>query len=375
MRFTTVTSQGVTVVTQAERDSVQDHQRQQRLLERMRAGWQLLRQCKGKQAKNRGKRARHPFGAIVQKEIADYIHSWRINILFAIIGLTCLGSLYTAVMTIRDTADAAEANDVIQNSDLFLKLFTVSDGTLPTFVAFVGFLGPLLGIALGFDAINSERNNGTLVRIMAQPIPRDYVINAKFVAALAVISALFFVLGFLVMGLGILITGIPPTPEEFWRIVFFLLASIVYVAFWLNLGILFSVRFRQAATSALASIAVWLFFSVFYSMIVQLVVRATAPKTVQDVGQLLSYQKFIQNVMRLSPSQLFTEATTTLLTPSVRTLGPLTMEQVAGAIPSPLPLGQSLLLIWPQLTGLIALTAVCFGLSYVWFMRQEIRSR
>lgn len=337
--------------------------------------WRRWKERQTERALYRNRARRHPFWAIVQKEVADYIHSWRINILFAIIALTCLGSLYTAVMTIRDTASEAETNDVFQNSDLFLKLFTVSDGTLPTFIAFVGFLGPLLGIALGFDAINSERNNGTLVRMLAQPIPRDYVINAKFVAALFVVTSLFFVLGFLVMGLGILITGIPPTPEEFWRIVFFLIASIVYVAFWLNLGILFSVRFKQAATSALASIAVWLFFSVFYSMIVQLIVRATAPSSVENVEQLLGYQQFVQNLMRLSPSQLFTEATTTLLSPSVRTLGPLTMEQVAGAIPNPLPLGQSLLLIWPQLTGLIALTTICFGVSYVLFMRQEIRSR
>lgn len=343
--------------------------------DRLKRVWHQLKQWKNRGTTKQMDARIHPFWAIVQKEVADYVHSWRINILFAIIGLTCLGSLYTAVTTIRDAVSEAETNDVIDGSTLFLQLFTVSDGTLPTFIAFVSFLGPLLGIALGFDAINSERNNGTLVRLLAQPIPRDYVINAKFVAALFVVTVLFFVLGFLVMGLGIVITGIPPTPEEFWRIVFFLIASIVYVAFWLNLGILFSVRFRQAATSALASIAVWLFFSVFYSMLVQLIVRATMPGTFQDQGQLIGYQKFVQNVMRLSPSQLYSEATTTLLTPSVRSLGPLTMEQISGAIASPLPLGQSLLLIWPQLTGLLALTAVCFGLSYVLFMRREIRSR
>ena len=51
------------------------------------------------------------------------------------------------------------------------------------------------------------------------------------------------------------------------------------------------------------------------------------------------------------------------------------MDQVQGAIPSPLPLGQSLLVIWPQLTGLIAVTILCFALSYIIFMRREIRSR
>ncbi|MCK9927191.1 ABC transporter permease subunit, partial [Frankia sp. Mgl5] len=95
----------------------------------------------------------------------------------------------------------------------------VSDGTLPPFITFVSFLGPLLGIGLGFDAINAERNKGTLSRLISQPIYRDYVINAKYAAALIVISSLLFALGFLVTGLGLIAIGIPPTPEEFWRIV------------------------------------------------------------------------------------------------------------------------------------------------------------
>ena len=247
--------------------------------------------------------------------------------------------------------------------------------TLPSFVQFINFLGPLLGIALGFDAINSEQNKGTLSRMLSQPVHRDCIINAKFVAALIVIGIMLFVLGFLVMGCGLIAIGIPPTAEEFWRIVSFLIISVFYVAFWLNLAILFSLCFRQAATSALASVAVWLFFSVFYTMIVNLVAKALSPSQLASPYQIVSYQKFILGLMRLAPSELFNEATTTLLMPSVRSLGPLTMEQVQGAIPSPLPLGQSLLVVWPQLTGLIAATVICFALSYVIFMRREVRSR
>ena len=287
----------------------------------------------------------HPFWVIVNKEISDHVKSWRFIILIGIIALTCMGSLYTALTNI---SEAIKPNDP-DGSFLFLKLFTVSDGTLPSFVLFINFLGPLLGIALGFDA--------------------------KFVAALIVIGIMLFVLGFLVMGCGLIAIGIPPTAEEFWRIVFFIITSIFYVAFWLNLAILFSLRFRQAATSALASVAVWLFFSVFYTMIVNLVAKGLSPSQMASPYQIISYQKFILGLMRLAPSELFNEATTTLLMPSVRSLGPLTMEQVQGAIPSPLPLGQSLLVVWPQLTGLIAATVICFAISYIMFMRREIRSR
>ena len=180
----------------------------------------------------------HPFWVIVNKEIADYVRSWRFIILIAIIALTCMGSLYTALSNIRE---AIKPNDP-DSAFLFLKLFTVSDGTLPSFVVFISFLGPLLGIALGFDAINSEQNKGTLSRILSQPIHRDYLINAKFVAALSVIGIMLFVLGFLVMGFGLIAIGIPPKAEEFMRIIFFLIVSLFYVAFWLNLSIFFSIR-------------------------------------------------------------------------------------------------------------------------------------
>ena len=316
-------------------------------------------------------KVKHPFWVIVHKEIADHVHSLRFIILISIIVLTCMGALYTALTNIG----AAIKPDDPDGSFLFLKLFTVSDGTLPSFVLFINFLGPLLGIALGFDAVNSEQSKGTLSRMLAQPIHRDCIINAKFVAALIIIGALLFALGLLVMGCGLIAIGIPPTPEEFWRIILFIITGIFYVAFWLNISILFSLCFRQAATSALASVAVWLFFSVFYAMIVNVVAKALSPSGMVSVYHQISYQKFILGLMRLAPSELFNEATTTLLMLSIRSLGPLTMEQLQGAIPSPLPLGESIMIVWSQLTGLIAATVVCFAISYIVFMRREVRSR
>ncbi len=314
------------------------------------------------------KAAKHPFSVIVGKEISDHIRNWRFIILAGIILLTCFGALYTSLSNI---------SKVIKPDDafFFLRLFTISDGSLPSFLVFVSFLGPLFGISFGFDAINTEYNRGTLSRVLAQPVHRDYLINAKFIAALTVISVMFFALGFLVIGFGLIVIGIPPTPEEFLRIVFFILLSICYVAFWLNLAIFFSIQFRQAATSALACIAVWLFFSVFYGMIMSLVARAIMPPEMASEYRIVNFEHFMLNLMRVAPNQLFSDASTTLLMPNVRALGPLTTEQIQGAIPSPLPLGQSLLLVWSQLTALIAGTVFWFGLSYLTFMRKEVRSR
>lgn len=303
-------------------------------------------------------KALHAFRVILNKEISDHVRSWRFIILIGIILLTCMGSMYSALSSIGRETASTDAGGTF----FFLKLFTISDGTLPSFISFISFLGPLLGIGMGFDAVNSEQNNRTLSRILAQPIHRDYLLNAKFLGALVVISVMFFALGFLVMGFGLLNIGIPPTFEEFMRIIIFIILSIVYVAFWLNLSILFSVQFRQPATSALSGIAIWLFFMIFYALILNVLAKVLEPSEVL-------------NLSRLMPNYLFSEATTTMLMPSVRSLGPLTMAQRYGTIPGPLPLGQSVLLVWPHITGLIAGTVICFALSYVSFMKREIRSR
>ena len=312
-----------------------------------------------------------PFKRMVQKEIADHIRNWRFIILFAIVALACLGTLFS---TLADPAKTFASNNS-EDTFFFLNLFTKSNGTLPSFYVFVGFLGPLFGIGLGFDAISSEQNNGTLSRIMAQPIPRDYILNAKFLAGIIVLTVMLFALCFLVLGAGLMTIGIPPTAEEFIRILIYTILSIIYISFWLNLSILFSVRFKQAATSALSCISVWLFFTIFYPLIVNVVTSGFKPSKYASQKAILFYQKLKFYLVQLMPNELFDQITSAILVPSIRSLGPLTMAQVQGAIPTNLSLGQSILLVWPQITGLISLTLLCFLFSYVIFMNREIRSR
>ena len=78
---------------------------------------------------------------------------------------------------------------------------------------------------------------------------------------------------------------------------------------------------------------------------------------------------------RISPYYLYSEAVSTIMDPSVRTTNLILPQQLSGAISGYLSLGQSILLVWPHMTGLLALTAVMFGCSYIAFMRREVRSR
>ncbi|MEM3452630.1 MAG: hypothetical protein QW835_03265, partial [Candidatus Hadarchaeum sp.] len=68
------------------------------------------------------------------------------------------------------------------------------------------------------------------------------------------------------------------------------------------------------------------------------------------------------------------EAAYVILSPTVRILGPVSIEKLYGMVANPLPLGQSLLLVWSHITALVAVTFIIFAISYVKFMRQEIRA-
>ena len=114
--------------------------------------------------------------ALYRKEMSDHIRSKRFLIVLGLILLTSCASIYGALTGLSD----AVASD---SSYIFLKLFTLSGSSIPSFTSFIALLGPFVGLSLGFDAINSERSEGTLNRLVAQPIYRDAVINGKFLQA------------------------------------------------------------------------------------------------------------------------------------------------------------------------------------------------
>lgn len=307
--------------------------------------------------------------ALFRKEFADHLTSKRFLILLFLIGSTSIGSLYGALSGLSDSI----ADD---SHFVFLKLYTLAGNSIPSFMSFIALLGPIIGLALGFDAVNSERTSGTLNRLVSQPIYRDSIIIGKFLAGTAVIATIVYTMGIGLGAIGILATGLRPTGEEVLRILIFLTFTVIYIAFWLAMSILFSVICRHSATSALASIAVWIFFAIFMSLVASIIANAVYPVNDQYSAMFNSLNNYTLNLNlnRISPYYLYSEAVSTIMNPSVRSVNVVTMNQLEGAISGYLSLGQSLLLVWPHLTGLAALMLISFGGSYIGFMRQEVRT-
>lgn len=306
----------------------------------------------------------HGWRTVARKEFADHLLSARFIVLIGVLGVAAAAAVFTASGAIRSVASAA--GDV---PALFLKLFTVTEPPVPfAFVTFVGFLAPMLGVMFGFDAVNGERNQGTLARLLSQPLHRDEVIRGKFVGGLAVIALMLTALTAFVSGIGIFRLGLVPSAAEIGRLVIWVAFAAIYVGFWLALAAMCSVAVRRSSTSALICVGIWLVLTLFGTFIFQAVGQA-----VGGSDQVAAIEAEIA-ASRVSPLTLFSEGSTMLLDPSQRTTGLVTIDQVDRVMTSTLTLRQSLVVVWPQMVGLLAMTGALFAAAFVLFMRQDVRA-
>ena len=128
-------------------------------------------------------------------------------LLEALVFLTAIAAAYAAILSIR----ARHRREPVPVPT------AVDDGAGPAarrLSRCLGFLIPLVAIAIGFDAINGEFNRRTLSRILAQPIYRDALLLGKFLAGLVALAIGLFSLWLLTIGLGLLLLGLPPNTEE-----------------------------------------------------------------------------------------------------------------------------------------------------------------
>jgi len=316
---------------------------------------------------------------VASKEIRDQFGSRRFLILFGLI--LALGGLsaYQGVDFIRNNTGSS-----------FVWIFSGARMSF-SFIQIMVFFGPILGLALGFDAVNKERANGTLSIVLGQPIYRDSVINGKFLAGAAALATLALSTIAIMSGISIPMLGFTPTLEEALKIGALALVTVVYLLLWLSLGILYSVVFKKTSTSILASIATWMTFSIVISIVASALSAALvpvpagnfviqAPESGEEGGP--SIQRFTvspeymeamqermalqQAIQKLSPTQLYQDAASAILGTSGFGGGFREFGRT-------LTTGEALANNWVSIAALTVVTVAAFAASYMMFLRTEIR--
>ena len=249
-------------------------------------------------------------------------------------------------------------------------------------VAFAALLVPLVGIAFGFDGINCERAQGTLSRLLAQPIHRDDVINGKFAAGIAVIALMLAALVVLVDGARDRAAGDHPRArgarpgrrvaarDDPLRVV---LARVRAAAVGRHP--------RRRPSPALVGFGSWLGLILFGQFLLPLIAELAVPGQRPRHSPTTTSRRPRRSSCSCGSRRpsLYQDIVTRAHEPDdqdgarlrqPRPVRSATQEQ----LPTLLSLDQSMLLVWPQIVVLTALTVAMFALAYVLFLRQEVRA-
>ena len=309
---------------------------------------------------------------IAEKEMKDQFGSKRFLILFGFMILLSGLAAYQGVDYIKDNTQAT-----------FLYIFSGSQMSF-SFIQIMVMFGPILGMAMGFDSVNKERTTGTLSMLLGQPIYRDSVINGKFLAGAFSLAVLGIGTIAILVGLSIPMLGYGPSGSEALKIVTLALLTVLYLVFWLSLGMLFSVIAKKTSTSILASIATWMFFSIVLTILANAAASALIPlpggsfmpgggqggniQITEEFRQAMTAQRELaDSIERLSPTGLYESTVNAVL--GVRSgFGRMSQEFVRTTT-----LGEALMANWANIAVLAVGLVVCFVASYMLFLRIEIR--
>ncbi len=127
----------------------------------------------------------------------------------------------------------------------------------------IRILFSLLVILLTFDSFSGEKENGTLRQTLSNPVPRLHLLYGKFLGVLlvlVVVVLLTFLTALISLGLS---SSIGFQAGDFLRILLIALATIIYLAFFVAVGMLASVWFHHSSTSLAVLLIVWFFLAIF----------------------------------------------------------------------------------------------------------------
>jgi len=318
---------------------------------------------------------------VASKEFSDIVRGKRFLVLVVVFGLVMTAAVATTYLT--------GIQSVGQQVGQPLGFLGVAGRNLVTMMA---YFAPIMGLALGVDAISGEKEKGTLKITLAQPVFRDTLINGKFLAALFAISSATLIASLVELGGSVLALGITPTGEDVARLMIFLLFSIIFAMTYYGIATFLSTVSRRTAQSVIIGVLLWAIFAFVISIIASTVANILVP---------ISFSAFRGGnaTAGLSPTELQTlqaeESARAAITASISSVTPnYHFSRIAqyilniplytgfgigrGVLPgqtaeTSVTVMQSLVSAWPNMLVLVLATALAFIASYAIFTRQEVR--
>lgn len=134
------------------------------------------------------------------------------------------------------------------------------------------YLFPLAILALSYNLISGERDDGTLAMLLAQPVGLDTLILGKVLLRGGVVITLAVVLSLVGAAAGEWVA------EGFWlRLGLWTVVTALYGIFWFALAVAINAAGARSATNAVTLIGLWLLFVVLIPAAVNVAVTTASP--------------------------------------------------------------------------------------------------
>jgi len=312
---------------------------------------------------------------VAAKEFSDIVRGKRFLLLVVVFGLVMTAAVANVYLSATQSAGGAGRPGMPTG---FLRSVASS------LVTMMSYFAPIMGIALGVDAISGEREKGTLKLTLAQPVFRDTLINGKFLAAFLAISLATFIASLVNIGGSVLALGITPTGEDVARLMLFMLFSILFAMTFYGIAALLSTVSKRTTQSVIISVMLWVIFTFVITIIASLIASSMVPISFQpgqnitrnDPEVIAAFSKrttITETISSVTPNYHFTRIAQYILQVYVN----IGMGQGAGRLGQidtrTVSIMESLGSAWPNILVLMLVTVLTFIASYMLFTRQEVR--
>lgn len=300
-----------------------------------------------------------------------------------------------------------------------------------SFTLLFAVLGMVLSVSIGFDQITKEKEDGSLKTMLSSPIYRDALINGKAIGAIATLAAAIAATFLMTIAI-MLLYGVVPGLEDLLRIILFFVAALLYCTVFFAIAMTMSTIAKNSAMAVIYTIGI-VFLILLFSILVSMASYAIAGMILgpaPEAPQYPSYTSYSYSSETVGDTATYyvngTEVNSSVPQPipvstpmaedpyyryinkqaqlssqisdTINTVSPIndfsgifgSGSGIATAILSKqkpsnmygfyyssygktVSVVESLSYVWTKILGLIVEIVLAFGLSYMLFMRMDIR--
>jgi ABC-2 type transport system permease protein len=213
----------------------------------------------------------HSIEAIARKEMTDaFRNRLFMTALAMLLGLTLI-AITLGTITVRN--HVAEYQQSVQ---VLRELGRTQIPPMPplnpiavskTFINYLAMVGALLGMILGFTAIDKERKAGTLRLVLSRPVYRDQLLSGKVLGSAVLLAALVLTVGVVTALAVAIFGGVELTIEQLIKLGLTMVMSWLYMLIFFLLALFMAVLLPNGNQALLLTVIVWLVFAFIFPQI------------------------------------------------------------------------------------------------------------